>query len=145
VAPNAVAPWLTAQPAGAVIQLPLTTAIAGPPLYAGTYYGHPLAYGYETFEPPEFVRARPILADFPSPAAFALLRQWGVRYVVVAAGSYGAQWTGTRAYFAELPDWTEAYRGAQPPIWDAPFWVGEIRTELRDMLAPDELVVYRLK
>ena len=24
-------------------------------LYAGTAYDHPLAYGYETFEPPEFV------------------------------------------------------------------------------------------
>jgi hypothetical protein len=145
VEPNAVAGWLATQPPGAVIQLPLTTAIAGPPLYAGTFYGHPLAYGYETFEPPGFVAGRAALAAFPSAATFDLLRRWGVRYVVVAASSYGPQWPGTRAYFATLPDWTEAYRGLQPPIWEAPFWVGEVRTELREALAPDELVVYRLR
>ena len=76
--------------------------------------------------------ARPTLAGFPSPAAFALLRQWGVRYVVVAASSYGAQWAGTRAYFATLPDWTEAYPASQPVTWAAPFWVGDVRPELRD-------------
>ncbi len=145
VQPNAVAGWLAAQPPGAVIQLPLTSAVAGPPLYAGTFYAHPLAFGYETFEPPGFVAARPTLAGFPSTAAFTLLRGWGVRYVVVAASSYGAQWAGTRPYFATLPDWTEAYHASQPPTWAAPFWVGDVRPELRDLLAPDELVVYRLK
>jgi hypothetical protein len=118
---------------------------AGPPLYAGTFYGHPLAFGYETFEPPGFIAARPTLAGFPSPAAFALLREWGVRYVVVAASSYGADWPGTRAYFATLPDWTEATHASQPPTWAAPFWVADVRPELRDLLAPDELVVYRVK
>jgi hypothetical protein len=145
VQPNAVAGWLAAQPPGAVMQLPLPSAIAGPPLYAGTFYGHPLAFGYETFEPPGFVAARPTLAGFPSPAAFAVLREWGVRYVVVAAGSYGADWPGTRAYFATLPDWTEATHASQPPTWAAPFWVADVRPELRDLLAPDELVVYRVK
>ncbi len=145
VAPDAVAGWLAAQPPGAVIRLPLDSAIAGPPLYAGTAYGHPLAYGYETFEPPGFAAARPILAGFPSPAAFALLRSWHVRYAVVAASAYGADWPATRAYFAGLPDWSPVYTGLQPSIYDAPLWIASVRPELRDAFAPDELVVYALK
>ena len=138
--------WLAAQPdSGAVMRLPLTAAIAGPPLYAGTAYGHPLAYGYETFEPPGFSAARPALDRFPSPEAFAQLRAWQVRYVVVAASSYGADWEATRAYFATLPDWTPVYQAAQPVIYEAPFWVADIRIELLPALAPDELIVYRLK
>ncbi|HUS16766.1 MAG TPA: hypothetical protein VM536_17360, partial [Chloroflexia bacterium] len=146
VAPDAVAGWLAGQaPGGAVLRLPITTAIAGPPLYAGTAYGHPLAYGYETFEPPGFRAARPLLARFPDPAAFALLRQWGVRYVVVAASSYGADWATMRATFDALPDWTRVYQAAQPVIYDAPYYPADIQTDLRAAFAPDELVVYQLR
>jgi len=145
VAPDAVAGWLAAQPSGAVMRLPLTAALAGPPLYAGTAYGHPLAYGYETFEPPGFQAARPALLSFPKPAAFAQLRAWGVRYVVVAAGSYGADWPATRAYFATLPAWTPAYSAAAPRRYAAPFWLGDVQPDLTAALAPDLLVVYQLK
>jgi hypothetical protein len=146
VAPDAVAGFLAAQPEpGAVMRLPLTAAIAGPPLYAGVGYRRPLAYGYETFEPPGFAAARPTLARFPSAAGFALLRQWDVRFVVVAASSYGRAWAETRRYFDSLPDWAPVYRGLQPRLYDAPFWVGDVRPELLPALAPDELVVYRLR
>jgi hypothetical protein len=127
------------------MRLPLADAIAGPPLYAGTAYGHPLAYGYETFEPPGFSAARPALLAFPDPAAFAQLKQWGVRYVVVAAGSYGPAWPATRAYFAGLPAWAEVYAAPEPRRYDAPFWVADVQPDLAPAFAPDELVVYQLK
>ncbi|MGI8586234.1 MAG: hypothetical protein ACR2M0_00905 [Chloroflexia bacterium] len=146
VAPDAVSGWLSSQSdGGAVMRLPLTAAISGPPLYAGTAYGHPLAYGYETFEPPAFSAARPVLAHFPSKPAFDLLRIWGVRYVVVAASSYGPDWQSTRTYFDGLPDWSRVYQAPQPVRYQAPFWLGDIQPDFRDAFAPDEMVVYRLR
>ncbi|MDQ2808615.1 MAG: hypothetical protein M3Z04_17155, partial [Chloroflexota bacterium] len=145
VAPDAVAGWLAAQPPGAVMRLPLSAALAGPPLYAGTAYAHPLAYGYETFEPPGFQAARPALLAFPKTVAFTQLRAWGVRYVVVAASSYGPDWPATRAYFATLPGWTPVYSAAEPRRYAAPFWLGDVQPELVDAFAPDELMVYQLR
>ncbi len=145
IAPDAVAGWLAAQPPGAVMRLPPAAAIAGPPLYMGTAYGRPLAYGYETFEPPGFRAARPALLTFPKTAAFTQLRAWGVRYVVVAASSYGADWPATRAYFATLPAWTPVYQAAEPRRYQAPFWLGDVQPDLTAAFAPDELMVYRLR
>ena len=75
----------------------------GPLLYQEVYYGKPIAYGYDTFEPVPFRKARADLNAFPDPKALNVLQSWGVRYVVVSANAYGADWPGTLDYLESLP------------------------------------------
>mgnify|MGYP001108588180 CR=1 FL=1 len=61
----------------------------GPPLYAASQHGKRIAYGYGTFYPRDWLAQNAALARFPAPESLAPLRQWGVRYVLVAAENFG--------------------------------------------------------
>jgi hypothetical protein len=85
--------WLRAQPGQfTVIELPLSRALNGPPLYAASQHGKRIAYGYGTFYPQDWLAQNAALARFPAPEALAPLREWGVRYILVAAENFGPTW-----------------------------------------------------
>ncbi len=88
VQPQPVDTWLAKQPGqGLVIQFPLDRTWAGYPLYEARWHGKPVAYGYGTFVPHKYQEAAAPLETFPSRSALALLRNWGVRYIVIAQDS----------------------------------------------------------
>jgi hypothetical protein len=95
--------FVASLPAGAVMRMPLAASQSGPALWAQVYYGKPVAYGYETFEPEGWRARRPELETFPDEQALDVLAEWGVRYVVVDGNSYGANWPGTLEYLKSLP------------------------------------------
>jgi hypothetical protein len=86
--------WLRVQPGEfTVIELPLSRALNGPPLYAASQHGKRIAYGYGTFYPREWLAQSAALAHFPAPESLAPLREWGVRYILVAAENFGPTWS----------------------------------------------------
>jgi hypothetical protein len=93
VQPQPVDTWLAERTdVGAVAVFPLSKAECGPGLYAAMVHGRPVVYGYGGFFPQWYLQVRPILWTFPSNESIFLLREWGVRFVLVAEDSYGEQW-----------------------------------------------------
>jgi hypothetical protein len=85
--------WLKQQTSpGAVAVFPLWKAEHGAALYASTVHGKPVVYGYGAFFPISYRQVRPVLWEFPTAESIALLQDWGVRWVLVGAESYGAEW-----------------------------------------------------
>lgn len=79
-------------PPGTVIELPLVRSTAGPGMYRQVWHRKPLAGGVVTYFPPAWQAAAPTLAAFPSPESVALLRSWGVRWVVLSPALYDSGW-----------------------------------------------------
>jgi hypothetical protein len=82
---------LAQQPFGAVLELPMYSRRFNFSrtryMLASTVHWKPLVNGYSDHIPLEFSRKVPVLADFPSDAAFEALPE-GVRYVVFHHGTY---------------------------------------------------------
>jgi hypothetical protein len=96
--------WLAQQaPNSPVIQYPLEKTWYGWMLYPQRMHGQPMAYGYGTFVPRDFSRYHDVLSSWPSQEALTLLRQWGVRYVVMGGRSYGEDWPAVRQALEALP------------------------------------------
>ncbi|MGH2388877.1 MAG: hypothetical protein ACRDIE_11805 [Chloroflexota bacterium] len=80
--------WLANQPTGVLLELPIC-GLPGQPcleestyMYYSTYHWHPLVNGGGGFFPADWSRRIAPLQSFPSPAADAMIKQLGVRYVV---------------------------------------------------------------
>ncbi|MFH1084680.1 MAG: hypothetical protein V1772_02805, partial [Chloroflexota bacterium] len=96
--------WLAEQPAGsAIIEYPLEKTWYGWMLYPQRVHGQPMAYGYGTFLPADYRLAATQLARWPDVETLALLRAWGIRYVLMGARSYGARWDAVARDMAALP------------------------------------------
>jgi hypothetical protein len=67
VEPTEISRFIAGLPPGLVMQMPLESSQSGPALWWETYYGpeHPIAYGFDTFEPPEWRPVRSTLEEFP--------------------------------------------------------------------------------
>ncbi len=90
LAPRPVDLWLQAQPeTGAVAHFPFWQAKYPPLSYATSIHHKPyIGDPFGTFDTPQFQRIQPILNSFPDPASIDLLRELGVRWVVVDAAPY---------------------------------------------------------
>jgi hypothetical protein len=113
VAPLELAPYLNAPPRlyaylahlprGVVAQFPMPRP-GSPPhhdpryMYMSTFHWMPLVNGYSGFFPPSYLERLEKLATFPDPQSVAVLRNDGVRYVVVHADGYPP---GTREVIVE--------------------------------------------
>jgi hypothetical protein len=96
--------WLRDQgEPGPVIQFPLEKTWYGWMLYPQRVHGRPIAYGYGTFMPKAYEQSAQVLESWPSEEAIALLRRWGIRYILVGARSYGAEWPGLEPVLAKTP------------------------------------------
>lgn len=83
--------WLREQPGDfSVLHLPLIRSLNGPALYRAAIHGKRISYGYGTFFPKAWREAMTPVGNFPDDASIALLRSWGVRYVLLGQGAYEA-------------------------------------------------------
>jgi hypothetical protein len=90
VQPRAVDTWLAAQPDEfAIMQYPLADALSGPSMLYTRYHGKRVTFGYGTYLPLIYANRHPDVASFPSTAAINKLRQWGVKYILVAVDDLG--------------------------------------------------------
>jgi hypothetical protein len=92
--PRGVDLWLAQQPPDvAVIDLPLEQTFRPLQNYYKTVHQHPTAFGPvgDGFMPPIFEARKAAVADFPSTASVAALREWRVRYVLLTP--------------SQIPDW----------------------------------------
>lgn len=144
VEPGQLETFLAKQPSGIVMQMPLASSQSGPALYRRVFYGKPIAYGYETFEPPQWRSARPTLEAFPSDATFDLLKGWGVRYIVVSGKAYGADWPGTLSYLRTLPRMRYRADFRERGVWDVDPQVLDARPDMEEYALPDTPAVFEL-
>lgn len=110
--------WLAQQPAAPAIHYPLDKTWYGWMLYPVRVHGQPIAYGYGTFAPEAYRASQATLATFPSAESLALLRQWGVKYILVGARSYGAAWPEVERLLAAAPGVGPAMVFEDRPLFD---------------------------
>ncbi|HEX9991134.1 MAG TPA: hypothetical protein VGE45_21950 [Chloroflexia bacterium] len=144
VEPTEASKFLATAPPGLVMQMPLASSQSGPALFWGTYYGKPISYGYDTFEPAEWRAARDTLQEFPDDATLDLLKSWGVRYIVVSANAYGPDWLGYEEFFKRLPRLRHLGDFQEKRTWDVDPRVLDARPDLVDYVLPDTLAVFEL-
>lgn len=95
--PRPVDLWLARQPGDfAVMHFPDEAAYSGISMYGQTIHRKPMTYGYATFPPVAYRELHATLKRFPDEDVLALLRGWGVRYILVTPESYGEQWEAVR-------------------------------------------------
>ena len=121
-----------------------TSALSGPALFRATEYGKPVAYGYDTFEPPGWSAARPALTKFPEQAALDVLRSFGVKYIVVSANAYGADWPETQQYLQSIAALHLLGQFPEPRTWDVDPAVIDNRPDMEEYLLPDNFAVFEL-
>jgi hypothetical protein len=76
---------------------------AGPNVYRTLLHGKSICDGSPPFAPEGHQAAQPLLRAFPQAETVELLQKWRVRYVLVGARSYGADWEGTLAEISTRP------------------------------------------
>jgi len=137
--------WLARQ-AGqeAVAQFPLLKAEHGLGLYAAGVHGRPIVYGYGAFFPRCYRQVRPVLWDFPTGQAIALLRDWGVRYVLVGAKSYGAQWADVQDRISQFDALRLVATFDEEPVYHSG-WLSESLPDFGRALIVDRVYVYELR
>lgn len=82
----AVYRWLAANPTpGPIVELPIDDNAyrESPRSYYSTYHHRPTVDGFRSFLPPAYHELASVISAFPSPESVNVLRQLGVRYVVV--------------------------------------------------------------
>ena len=144
VAAGETARYLAQQPAGTVMQMPLDTSQSGPALYRRVLSGKPVAYGYETFEPPAWHARREELQEFPGDAAFEVLREWDVRYIVVSGKPYGADWPEMVEYLKSLPQLRYRTAFQERSAWQVDPQVLDARPDMVEYALPDDTAVFEL-
>jgi hypothetical protein len=127
------------------MQMPLAASQSGPLLFQETYYGKPIAYGYDTFEPEPWRAARPALQSFPDAGSLDVLRSWGVHYVVVSANAYGADWPGTLDYLKSLPRLRHLQDIQEHRTWQVDPAVLDAQPDLLQYAEPDTMAVFELQ
>ncbi|HEX8598711.1 MAG TPA: glycosyltransferase family 39 protein [Chloroflexia bacterium] len=136
--------FLSEQPPGTVMQMPLDSSQSGPALYRRVQTGMPVAYGYETFEPPAWRVERDNLQEFPDEVSFEVLRKWGVRYVVVSGKPYGADWPGFLDHLKSLPQVRFMAEFQDRSVWKVDPQVLDARPDMGEYATPDDTAVFEL-
>ncbi len=137
--------WLAEQEGDfAVMELPLSRALNGPPLYAGLLHSKPLAYGYGTFFPDAWVANWDTLQSFPSDESLRVLAGWDVRYVLVAARNYGDDWPRLAADIAAQDGLVAVGVYPERALYQGDRWFTATRGTDLPFVA-DEMHVYELR
>lgn len=104
----AVYRWLAGQPAQPVVELPLISEGAGPPLeyqYMSTYHWQTTPDGYSGFFPPTHGRFLAEVGAFPAERGLRLLQALGVGHVVIHSDRYPAdRWSEMKRALAGSED-----------------------------------------
>jgi hypothetical protein len=90
VQPRPVDLWLAEQPGeGVVAEFPFELQEEQSHVFYSLTHGKPILGGFfNAFPPPQYRRIRPVMAGFPDEDSVDLLRDLGVRYVIVARRKY---------------------------------------------------------
>ncbi len=82
--------WLAQQPGnGAVAQFPFILGEDQDQTYNTLVHGKPFVGGFfNAFPPPQYTRIRPMMENFPDAESVSMLRELGVRYVLVDQRKY---------------------------------------------------------
>jgi hypothetical protein len=144
VEPTQTAQFLRTQPRGTIMQMPLESSQSGPAFWQVTNYGMPIAYGFDTFEPPEWGPVRDDLEEFPSNPALDALKGWGVRYIVVSANAYEHEWETAKAEIDANPRLRLLASHIERRIWFVDPAPLDARPDMRRFVLPDTLVTYEL-
>jgi hypothetical protein len=144
VEPTETARFIAAQPPGLVMQMPLESSQSGPALWQEVYYGKPIAYGFDTFEPPQWTPVRDRLEEFPRDPALDVLRDWGVRYIVVSANAYAERWANEKAGLDTNPRLRLLTMQNERRIWHVDPAPLDARPDMQRFVLPDTLAVYEL-
>ncbi len=125
--PNVYA-WLQQQPAGNVLELPVATGDIEPitrAMYFSIYHGRAMPLGYASFIPPtqtDFLFTLNTALQTPSPRVPNMLREFGVRYVILHLDADNAEFY--KHAFAQLPSFETVYEDATQRVYfinaDAP-------------------------
>ncbi|MGC8786316.1 MAG: hypothetical protein ACP5Q1_02695 [Anaerolineae bacterium] len=111
--------WLQHQDGDfAIMEFPVVKAISGLTLYATRVHGKKISFGCGTFLPAAFNRQRAVLDTFPSAESIALLKRWGVRYVLVGARNYGSEWARIKQELDRAPDLRYVIAMDDVPIYE---------------------------
>lgn len=129
---------------GSVAQFPLWKAEHGAALYATMHHAKPIVYGYGAFFPCRYRQVRPALWDFPTEQAIALLREWGVGYVLVGAESYGAQWPEIERRIGQFDALHRVATSAEEPVYHSA-WLAESLPDFGRAFIIDQVYVYELR
>jgi hypothetical protein len=144
VEPTQTAQFISAQPPGLVTQMPLESSQSGPALWQEVYYGKPIAYGFDTFEPPQWAPVRDRLEEFPRDPALDVLHDWGVRYIVVSANAYAERWTNEKAGLDTNPRLRLLTVHEERRIWKVDPAPLDARPDMQRFVLPDTLATYEL-
>jgi hypothetical protein len=87
---------------------------------------------------------RPALWDFPTEQAIALLREWGVGYVLVGAESYGAQWPDMERRIGQFDALHLVATSAEEPVYHSA-WLAESLPDFGRAFIVDQVYVYELR
>lgn len=96
--------WLAAEKSDfAIIELPLPRKLEDVPwkepkrLYYSTYHWKKLVNGYSGYFPPAYdFLYQEGMKDFPSNASIGLLKQLGIRYLIIHSAEFGEEWEGIK-------------------------------------------------
>jgi hypothetical protein len=144
VEPTRTAQFLRTQPKGTIMQMPIESSQSGPAFWQVTNYGMPIAYGFDTFEPPEWGSVRDDLEQFPSDASLDALEGWGVRYIVVSANAYEHEWETAKAGIDANPRLRLLATHTERRIWFVDPAPLDARPDMRRFVLPDTHVTYEL-
>jgi hypothetical protein len=137
--------WLREQTdPGAVAVFPLWKAEHGVALYASAVHGKPVVYGYGAFFPHRYRQARPVLWNFPSAESILLLQEWGVKYVLVGAKSYGAEWPAVERRIGEFAALRPVAAFDEKQVYH-PGWLAKALPDFGRAFIVDRVYVYELE
>jgi hypothetical protein len=136
--------WLASHArGGAVIQFPLWRAESGPGLYATVVHGQPLAYGYGPFYPSAYREARTALWGFPNAESTAVLRDWGVEYIVVRAQAFGERWPEVQLRLSEAEPLSLVEVFRSEPVFHSG-WLAESLPDFGQAFLAEDVYLYTL-
>jgi hypothetical protein len=119
VAPRPVDQWLRAHDDGRpVVVMPILAATEPREVWATLHHRRPIIHGHATFPPPRFRAAQSVLARFPAEEALQLLRQLGVRQIVVFPAAYGPAWPEVAQQLAARAELRLAARLEGAEVWE---------------------------
>ncbi|MGC8787768.1 MAG: hypothetical protein ACP5Q1_10125 [Anaerolineae bacterium] len=72
--------------------------------YNTTFHDKRAIYGHGGLFPRHFMESINVLSQFPDPDSIALLRSWGVRYVLLYPADYGEEWERVYPKLMMSPD-----------------------------------------
>jgi hypothetical protein len=105
VQPRPVDRWLADQSGDfAIMEYPLIKAMSGRSYYFMRYHGKRISFGQSTYFPRPFSDNRSVLESFPNQDCLALLKSWGVRYILVGSEYYGADWPSLHGALQASPN-----------------------------------------